>query len=111
MSNDGCNAGVAAVSAAGTGGRASGKYYHLTGGSTALRNYLGLSVTAMSYLAGSTQLTLHLQSQPAAAAAQHAAAEAAAAVEAACIWQVHLVRHVSPLECYCCMVFFLKCTR
>jgi hypothetical protein len=75
-----CNAGVAAVSSF---DRAHGRCYWVKGASAALLNYLGHTVTAMSYLAGSTQLTLHLQSPAAAAAAQHAAEEAAAAMEAA----------------------------
>jgi hypothetical protein len=58
-----------------------------------MRNYLGHTVTAMSCPAGSTQLTLHLQSPAAAAAAQQAAEEAAAAADAAASWQVHQVRH------------------
>jgi hypothetical protein len=66
----------------------------MTGGAAALRNYLGHTVTGMSYLARSMQLTLHLQSPAAAAAAQHAAEEAAAAEEATATWQVHQVRHV-----------------
>lgn len=65
----------------------------MTGSQAALQHYLGHTITAMSCLAGSTQLTLHLQSPAAAAAAQDAADHAAAAVEAAATWQVHQVRH------------------
>jgi hypothetical protein len=59
----------------------------VTGCSAALHNYLGHTVTGMSYLASSMQLTLHLQSQSATAAAQQAAEQAAAAVEATVTWQ------------------------
>jgi hypothetical protein len=89
----GCNAGVAAVSS-----KAGSSFCYVTGVAAALHNYLGHTVTAMSYVAGSTQLTLHLQSPlaaaAAAAAAQHAAEQAAAAVDTADTWQVHQVRHV-----------------
>jgi hypothetical protein len=85
----GCCAGVATVYRA---QRADGRYfYYLRGSWTALRNYLGHIVTAMSYATGSTQLTLYLESPSAAAAGQHAAEEAAAAMEAAATWQVHQV--------------------
>jgi hypothetical protein len=70
--------------------------YHLKGSVAALYNYQGHTVTAMSYLAGNMQLTLHLQPPLAAAAAQQAAeAAAAAAAEAAATWQVHQVCLVS----------------
>jgi hypothetical protein len=90
----GCNAGVAAVRCSSQSGGRSSKYHSLTGGATALRTYLGHTVKAMSYMAGDTQLRLHLQSASASAAAQHTAEDAAAAVEAAATWQVHQVRNV-----------------
>jgi hypothetical protein len=68
--------------------------HRLSGASISLRSYGGLTVTGMSGARGSSQLTLHLQSPAAAAAAQHAAEEAAATVEAAATWQVHQVRQV-----------------
>jgi hypothetical protein len=85
----GCNAGVAAVTC---GRKGAGIQSYVKGCDAALLNYLGHTVTAMSYQASSSQLTLHLQSPAAAAAAQQAAEEAAAAVEAAATWQVHQVR-------------------
>jgi hypothetical protein len=92
----GFNAGVAAVSSCTR--RAGGSYYYVNGaGTAALRNYLGHTVKAMSYLPRSTHLTLHLQSPSAASAAQHAAEEAAAAVEAAANWKVHQVRQVQSI--------------
>ncbi|WIA37455.1 hypothetical protein OEZ86_014372 [Tetradesmus obliquus] len=55
-----------------------------------LQRYAGHTVTGMSGVRGSTQLTLHLQSPAAAAAAQQAAEAAAAAAEAVTTcWQDH----------------------
>jgi hypothetical protein len=79
----GCNAGVATVSSPGE--RAPSRCCRVKGCGTALHSYLGHTVAAMSYLAGSTQLTLHLQ-------APEVSEAAAAAVEAAATWQVHQVR-------------------
>jgi hypothetical protein len=96
----GCYAGVVAVSSSSTGRiKDGGRYYYLIGGRSALHTYLGYTITAMSFQAGSTQLTLHLQSPLAAAAAEHAAEEAAAALEAAATWQVHQVRQLLLLGC------------
>jgi hypothetical protein len=67
----------------------------LSGASAVLRSYIGHTITALSYDAGSTQLGLHLQTPAAAAAKQQAVAAAAeaaeAAAEAAAAWHVHQV--------------------
>jgi hypothetical protein len=90
-----CNAGIATVSSSINAvniDRVGGRSYYVTGGTAALRKHVGYTLTALSYLAGSRQLTLHLQSPAAATAAQHAAEEAAAAAEVAATWQVYQVR-------------------
>ncbi|WIA40907.1 hypothetical protein OEZ86_004567 [Tetradesmus obliquus] len=85
-----------------------GLQFSLVGAGLFLRRYAGHTITGMSGVRGSTQLTLHLQSPAAAAAAaaqqaaaaaaaaQQAAAAAAAAAEAgsAC-WQEHELRYAS----------------
>jgi hypothetical protein len=86
------NAGVAAVSSFES--TRVNRYCYVTSSTATLQKYLGHTVTAMSHLLGSTQLTLHLQSPAAAAAAQQAAEEAAAAAEAAATWQVYQVCHL-----------------
>jgi hypothetical protein len=68
------------------------KDYQLSGFPGRLSSYDGHTVTGMSAVPGSTQLTLHLQSPAAAAAAQQAAETAAAAVEAdPAAWKEHQV--------------------
>jgi hypothetical protein len=67
--------------------------YALVGFGQALSSYAGHTVTGMSGVRGTTQLTLHLQSPAAAAAAQKTAEDAAAAAEAdPSVWIGHQVR-------------------
>ncbi|WIA40904.1 hypothetical protein OEZ86_004564 [Tetradesmus obliquus] len=64
--------------------------FHLVGAGPLLRRYDNHTVTGMSCVKGSTQLTLHLQPPAAAAAAKRAAEAAAAAAEAdPARWQEH----------------------
>jgi hypothetical protein len=68
------------------------RQYCLIGAGPFMSRYAGHTITGMSAVPGSTQLTLHLQSPAAAAAAQQAADAAAAAVEAdPAAWKEHQV--------------------
>jgi hypothetical protein len=66
-----------------------------------LGRYLDHTITAMSGVKGSSQLTLHLQSPAAAAAAQQAAEAAAAAAEAdTAQWSSHEVGAMALMVCH-----------
>jgi hypothetical protein len=70
-----------------------GYNYRLSQCHTFCSRYMDHTITAISVVKGSSQLTLHLQSPAAAAAAQQAAEAAAAAVEAdTTLWHEHQVR-------------------
>jgi hypothetical protein len=78
--------------------RSGGTIFQLTGAMAALRSYAGHTVTGMSGVRGTTQLTLHLQSPAGAAAAQQAADAVAATAPAISSWQEHRVSSSGALQ-------------
>lgn len=79
--------------------------FQLDGAHPVWRSYASHTITGMSCVKGSSQLTVHLHSLVAAAAAQQEAEAAAAAADAdPALWTIHEVSGLSSRRLQSCVV-------